>query len=58
MSHKRAVALSGEIMEIKEPLNAEEIELETLEEYKSLNEKCDKVIIKIKSRKASKKGKK
>ena len=58
MPHKRAVALSSESIEVKEPINIEEVELETLEDYKSLNEKCDKVIVKIKSRKASKKGKK
>ena len=52
---KRAVALSNEnVSEIHEPILSENVET-TLEEYKTLSEKCDEVIIKIKDRKARKK---
>jgi lysozyme family protein len=43
-------------MDPPEPANIEHLD-EILEEYKNLNEKCEKVINKIKTRKASKKTK-
>ena len=57
MPRKRAVALSQEIVaiEVKETGQLALAENDTLEEYKALNEKCDKVIVKIKNRKAKKK---
>lgn len=58
MPQKRAVALSIDISEIQDPIILEDVEVETLEEYKALNEKCDQVIVKIKDRKARKKTKK
>lgn len=58
MSHKRAVLLSSETVDIPDSLSLENVQVETIEEYKTLNEKCDQVIIKIKSRKARKKTKK
>jgi len=58
MPQKRAVALSIDVSDVQDAVIAEDIEVETLEEYKTLNEKCDKVIVKIKDRKARKKTKK
>lgn len=56
MSRKRAVALSGDVV-VVEMLDITPIESldDTLEEYKNLSEKCDQVIVKIKTRKARKK---
>jgi hypothetical protein len=56
MSLKRLVNASNETMDPPEPAHIEHID-EILEEYKNLNEKCEKVINKIKTRKASKKVK-
>ena len=53
MPDKRLANLSNECLDSKEVLNIENIGVETLEDYKALNEKCDKIIVKIKSRKAS-----
>ena len=58
MSDKRATNLSNESIDVKDTLSIENINIETIEEYKTLNEKCDKVIVKIKNRKASSERKK
>lgn len=53
---KRSTALSHDTitLELQDMSTLEAVEAEAMEEYKNLNEKCDKVIVKIKSRKAKK----
>jgi hypothetical protein len=53
MSRKRILATSEAIV-YTDPLPIEDLEETTVEDYKTLNEKCDKVIVKIKSRKERK----
>lgn len=53
MSRKRILATS-EALVYTDPLPIEDLEETTVEDYKTLNEKCDKVIVKIKNRKERK----
>jgi hypothetical protein len=57
MSRKRILAVSEAIV-YTEPLPIEDLEETTVEDYKALNDKCDKVIVKIKNRKERKSKKK
>ena len=54
MAQKRSTA---EALELLETVPADVVH-ENIDEYKSLNDKCDKVIVKIKSRKENKSKKK
>lgn len=48
---RQASAATSEAIVISEPLPLEDLEETTVEEYKKLNDKCDKVMSKVKGRK-------
>ena len=52
------LALASEAIVVSEPLPIEDLEDATVEDYKKLNEKMDKVMSKIKGRKEAKQRKK
>jgi len=60
MARKRqlGLALASEAVVITDPLPIEDLEDATVEDYKKLNEKVDKVMSKIKGRKEAKQRKK
>lgn len=60
MARKRqlGLALTSEAVVITDPLPIEDLEDATVEDYKKLNEKMDKVMSKIKGRKEAKQRKK
>jgi hypothetical protein len=60
MARKRqlGLALASEAVVITDPLPIEDLEDATVEDYKKLNEKMDKVMSKIKGRKEAKQRKK
>ena len=52
MNHRKQLANVIEDIIVSEHLDIEDINADTIQEYKSLNEKCDQVISKIKKRKS------
>lgn len=60
MARKRQLgtALANEAIVVTEPLPIEDLEDATVEEYRKLNEKADKVMSRIKGRKEAKQRKK
>lgn len=54
MTRQQLSAALNEIIISSEPLSIEDLEESTVEDYKKLNEKCDKVMSKIKGRKDKK----
>jgi hypothetical protein len=55
---RKQLSTAIELVISSSPSQAESVEAEILEDYEKLNEKCDKVITKIKVRKEKKNGKK
>jgi hypothetical protein len=55
MGRKRNLAINLDQVSFVEPIVIDKLEEKTIEDYKSLNEKCDDVIVKIKRRKEKKK---
>jgi len=53
MNHRRQLANVIEDILISDYLDVENVSATTIQEYKSLNEKCDQVISKIKKRKTN-----
>lgn len=51
---RQTSAAVSEAIVISEPLPIEDLEEATVEDYKKLNDKCDKVMSKIKGRKEKK----
>ena len=52
MSHRKQLAKVIEEIIVSEHLDVEDVNEQTIEEYKSLNQKCDQIISKIKDRKS------
>lgn len=55
---RRQLSTTSEAVTLTESIAIEEVEEATVEDYKKLNEKCDKIISKIKDRKKRKPKKK
>lgn len=54
MPRKRYSLASAEVITITEPVPMEDLEDTVVEDYKKLNEKCDKAMSKVKDRKKKK----
>lgn len=55
---RKQLSAAIEMVILNTPSQTDSVETEILEDYEKLNEKCDKVITKIKVRKEKKSGKK